>query len=120
VYAAQQNHSSGWKDYPNGYDSDHRLIARISVSLENADEALLDAFTAPDRPEHVTLEVWAAEHDMPVRDSSEAAIMRILARVGAAALREQALERGYAILAGDTTDDDRTERRARRARYAEN
>ena len=93
-------------------------MRRITVSLESADEALLDAFTAPDRPEHVTLEAWAAEHDMPVRDSSESAIMRILVRVGAAALREQALERGYAILAEDTADNDRAERLARRARYA--
>jgi hypothetical protein len=28
VYAAQQNHSSTWKNYPDGYDSDHRAIAR--------------------------------------------------------------------------------------------
>jgi hypothetical protein len=55
---------------------------------------------------------------MSVRDSSEAAVLRILARAGAAALREQALEQGYAKLAA-TNDSDHEERRARRDRYAE-
>jgi hypothetical protein len=46
------------------------------------------------------------------------AVLRVLARVGAAALRERALEAGYAKLAA-TDDSDRAERRARRARYVE-
>lgn len=92
---------------------------RISVSLDGADQAVLDAFAAVDRAEHAALERWAAEHGFSVRDSSESAVMRVLARVGAAALREQALEDGYAKLAVDVSKDDRDERRARRARYAD-
>lgn len=101
------------------HNGDMSATRRISVTLESADQAVLDAFAAPDTGEHATLERWAAEHGVPVRDSSESAIMRMLARVGAAALREQALEQGYAKLAADASKDDRDERRARRARYTD-
>ncbi|HWE88047.1 MAG TPA: hypothetical protein VG317_01130 [Pseudonocardiaceae bacterium] len=92
---------------------------RVSVTLDSTDQAVLDAFVAPDRAEHATLEAWAAEHGMSVRDSSESSVIRVLAQAGAMALRDAALERGYAKLAADITDEDRAERRTRHQRYAE-
>lgn len=74
-------------------------------------------FTDPERAEHGTLTAWAAEHNLAVRDSSEAAVLRVLVRAGAEALLERALDEGYAKLAAELTDENRAERRARRARY---
>lgn len=90
---------------------------RISVSLEASDQEVLDAFATEDRAEHAVLAAWAAERGTPVRDSSEAALLRVLIRVGAEALRERALEQGYAKLRA-APDVERAERAALRDRYA--
>jgi hypothetical protein len=99
---------------------------RISVTLDGPDQQALEIFTDPSRPEHATLEAWASQHGLNVRDASEAAILRTLVRAGAAALREKALEEGYAKLAAQSLEDqherralrDRAVRKAR-ARFAE-
>ena len=61
------------------------------------------------------LEAWAEAHGISVRDASDAAILRTLIRAGAEALREKALEEGYARLAR-SRQEDRAERRAIRDR----
>jgi hypothetical protein len=99
---------------------------RISVTLDAPDQQAIDAFGDPSRPEHATLEAWARQHGLNVRDDSDAAIVRALVRAGAEALREKALEAGYAKLAA-TRDEDQHERRdlrdrairRARARFAE-
>lgn len=88
---------------------------RISVTLDVPDQQAIEPFAEPSRPEHVTLEAWAAEHGLSVRDASDAAIIRVLVRAGAEALRERALEDGYTRLA-ESRRADRDERRAVRDR----
>lgn len=90
---------------------------RVSVSLDDADEAVLGVFADPARAEHASLEAWASRHGTSVRNSSEAAVIRLLARAGAEALLERALEDGYDKLAA--ADAERAERRALRGRYAD-
>ena len=90
---------------------------RISVTLEGPDQQAIEAFADQSRPEHATLEEWASQHGIGIRGASEAAIVRVLARAGAEALREKALEEGYARLAADR-QADRDERRALRDRAA--
>jgi hypothetical protein len=87
------------------------------VTLDAPDEQVLELFTDPSRPEHATLEAWASQHGLGVRDASEAAVLRTLLRAGAAALREKALEAGYVQLAAER--EDRQERRALRDRAVE-
>lgn len=94
---------------------------RVYVTLETrTDEAILQEFTDDYRPERATLEQWAAEHDLTLRTASEGSIVRALARAGAEALRERALEAGYTQLASEQAADPQgqAERRALRARYA--
>jgi hypothetical protein len=99
---------------------------RISVTLDAPDQQALEVFADPSRPEHATLEAWAGQHGLSVRDASDAAILRTLVRAGAAALREKALEDGYARLAEQSLEEqqerralrDRAVRKAR-ARFAE-
>jgi hypothetical protein len=92
---------------------------RVSLTLDPADEAVLARFTDPERAEHAALAAWAAEHNLAVRDSSDAAVLRVLVRAGAEALLERALEAGYARLAAEMTDEDRAERRTLLAHYAD-
>ncbi|MBP2339051.1 hypothetical protein JOF41_005229 [Saccharothrix coeruleofusca] len=93
---------------------------RITVTLEGAEQAALSVFADPQRAEHAALEAWAAEHGLTVR-SSEAGVVRALLRAGAEALREKALEQGYAHLAeAQRADEDRqAERSTKRARQAQ-
>jgi len=92
---------------------------RITVTLEGAEQNTLSAFADPERAEHAALEEWADERGLPLK-SSEAGMVRVLLQAGAEALREKALERGYAQLAETLrADEDRTgERNLRRARRA--
>jgi hypothetical protein len=91
---------------------------RISVTLDIPDQQAIEPFAEPSRPEHATLEAWAAEHGLSVRDDSDAAIVRVLVRAGAEALRQKALEDGYTRLA-ESRRSDRDERRAIRDRGRE-
>jgi hypothetical protein len=88
---------------------------RISVTLDAPDQQAIEAFVDASRPEHATLEAWASQHGITVRDASDSAILRTLVRAGAEALREKALEDGYERLAA-SRDEDRAERRAIRDR----
>jgi len=84
---------------------------RISLTLDVPDQQAIEPFADPSRPEHAALEAWAAQHGLNIRDESDAAIVRTLVRAGAEALREKALEDGYARLAV-SRHEDQTERRA--------
>lgn len=96
------------------------------MSLDAPDQQAIEIFADPSRPEHAALEEWASQHGLNLRDDSDAAILRTLVRAGAEALREKALEQGYAKLA-TTHLEDANERRAVRdhsirrspARFAE-
>lgn len=94
------------------------MARRTTLTLTDADETVLESFADPDRAEHAALVAWAAEHGESL-SRAEAAVLRLLLRAGAEALREKALEVGYAQLAASRTDQDRAESRARRERYAE-
>lgn len=95
---------------------------RISVTLDLPEQQAIELFGDPTRPEHATLEAFAATRGLTLRDESDAAVLRTLIRAGVEALREQALEQGYERLA-EAQEADREERRARRncalARHAE-
>jgi hypothetical protein len=88
---------------------------RISVTLDVPDQRAIEPFADPGRPEHATLETWALEHGLTIRDDSDAAVIRTLVRVGVEALREKALEDGYARLAA-SRNEDQDERRSIRDR----
>lgn len=88
------------------------------MSLDAPEQAAIDAFGDPSRPEHATLEEWAESRGVTMRDHSEAAVLRALLQAGAEALRAKALEHGYEKLAA-ARDADRHERRARRDRALE-
>lgn len=88
---------------------------RVSVTLDAPDQQAVDLFADPARPEHATLEAWAAARGLVLRDDSDSAVVRTLLRAGAEALREKALEEGYERLAA-SHEDAAKERRARRDR----
>jgi hypothetical protein len=90
-----------------------RSSRRISVTLDAPDQQAIEVFADHTRPERATLEAWATQHGLSLRDDSDAAVLRTLIRAGAEALREKALEQGYAQLAASRSDD-LTERRALR------
>lgn len=90
-------------------------MRRVSVTLDAPDQRAIDTFADRSRPEHATLEAWAAQHGLNLRDDSDAAIIRTLVRAGAEALRAKALEDGYDLLA-KSRDADAAERRSLRAR----
>lgn len=88
---------------------------RVSLTLDGPDQRAIEAFADPSRPEHATLEDWASEHGLSLREASDAAILRALVRAGAEALRMKALDDGYDRLAADR-EASRAERRAVRDR----
>jgi hypothetical protein len=94
------------------------MAKRTTLTLEDADEALLAPFEQPDSLERTALIGYAAEHGWKVSEyrMSEGALIRTLLRVGAETLRDRALELGYAQLAASYTDEERAEMRAERER----
>jgi len=88
---------------------------RVSVTLDAPDQAAIEAFADPTKPEHAALEAWASQHGLSLRDDSDAAVLRTLVRAGAEALREKALAEGYERLAA-AHRGDQAERRATRDR----
>ena len=92
-------------------------MKRLPVTLDSDDQAEIAVFADPDRLEAGILREWAQQH-ITIRDNSESGIARALLRVGAEALREKALEVGYAELAKDQAES-LTEQRARRRSYVE-
>ncbi|WP_032491758.1 hypothetical protein [Rhodococcus sp. 311R] len=93
-------------------------VKRLPVTLDSDDQAELAVFADPDRLESGILREWAQQQHIAIRDNSESGIARALLRVGAEALREKALEAGYAELAKDQ-EESLTEQRARRRSYVE-
>ena len=96
------------------------MARRTTVTFEDHDERVIASVSNPDRAEWAALVDAAAEKGIILKPgASEAAIIRALVHAGADALRERALERGYAELANLWPDvHDAAETRERRRRYA--
>ncbi|HEY3016234.1 MAG TPA: hypothetical protein VGJ41_14050 [Nocardioides sp.] len=92
---------------------------RLSVIIGDADQARLDPFFVEDSPERSALQAWLTERgEKPA--TSDASSIRALLQAGAAAIREELLDDGYAELA-EIYDEKaaRAERRTARDRYAD-
>lgn len=83
------------------------------MTLDAPGQQVIEVFADPSRPEHAALVAWASQRGLNVMDASDATIVRMLVRAGAEALRERALDAGYAKLAA-TRDESQRERRALR------
>ncbi len=96
------------------------MTRRTTVTFDDHDQGVIASVSNPDRAEWAVLVEAAAEKGISLKPgASEAAIIRALVHAGADALRERALERGYAQLADlwpEVHDD--AESRERRRRYA--
>ena len=91
------------------------MVKRLSVTLEPVDIRALESVSQPASPERRALADWARGRGMELSESAaEAALLRMLVRVGADHLRTAALDLGYARLAvelgADTSDDSRRAR----------
>jgi len=97
------------------------MTKRTTLTLTDQDEQTLASFSDPEGVEWTTLVQMAVELGIHVGGKpSEALLIRALMAAGAAAVREQALERGYEQLAELYPEiHDTDEARARRRRYAE-
>lgn len=95
-------------------------MRRTTITFDDHDRGAIASVSNPDRAEWAALVEAAAERGITLKPgASEASIIRALVHAGADALRERALERGYAELADlwpDVHDDAET--RERRRRYA--
>ena len=96
------------------------MSKRVSLTLRDADEAMLAPFLHRSSPAFEVLRQWAHHNHYSSGDiSSDAAVMRILLRVGAEAMHEQILDAGYAQLASEfSTASTKVERLALRNRSA--
>ena len=95
------------------------MTKRVSVTLHDDEETILGVFADPDTAEHQALCHWAEQRGLNVEPSaSEARFLRLLLQAGAAALREEALDEGYASLAESMTSTNQDEVKAMRRRYA--
>lgn len=94
------------------------MSKRITVTLTDQDEETVRRFGDPDLPEGAVLIEVARESGVAIGPgASEATIIRALMAAGAAAVREQALERGFQQLAAVYADvHDADEAAARRRR----
>jgi len=92
----------------------------VSLILRDADEAMIAPFLHRGSPAFEVLRQWADHSDYASGDtSSDAAVLRILLRVGAEAMDEQILGAGYAQLASEFNSAlVRIERLAARGRSA--
>ncbi|HEX8758972.1 MAG TPA: hypothetical protein VF734_03125 [Pseudonocardiaceae bacterium] len=93
---------------------------RTTVTFDEHDQGAIASVSNPDRAEWAALVEAAAEKGITLKPgASEASIIRVLVHAGADALRERALERGYAELADLWPDvHDAAETQERRRRYA--
>lgn len=95
------------------------MAKRLSVILGDVDEQLVEAFMEAGTAQHAVLQSWVRRHGGR-GVNSEAAAIRALMQAGAAALRDEVLDAGYAELADLYTEDEAgAERRAARNRYVE-
>ena len=96
------------------------MSKRLSLTLTDAEEAILDVFADADSTEHRALRAWAERYGVRMDATmAEARFLRLLLQAGASSLREEALEEGYAALAASMTSVDRDESAAMRRRYAD-
>jgi hypothetical protein len=97
-----------------------KTTKRLPVTLEQSDEQAIESFRAAERPDGAMLRAWANEHGFRLpADPSESAVVRLLARAGAEALHQRAIEAGYAKLA-EQNAEDRASAQARRDRRDRN
>lgn len=94
------------------------MAKRLSLTLHDDDERALASFMAEGGQERRALLAWAAQHGMKTASESEAALLRMLIRAGASAIRENALDAGYAALA-EARDEGDADRRSARRTYLE-
>lgn len=96
------------------------MAKRTTVTFDEHDQGAIASVSNPERAEWAALVEAAAEKGITLKPgASEASIIRALVHAGADALRERALERGYAKLAQLWPDvHDAAETRERRRRYA--
>jgi hypothetical protein len=94
------------------------MTKRLSLSLESEDEAMLARLAGENSPERRVLISWTRLRGMsPDQIRSEASLIRVLLRIGAERLREQALDEGYAQLAAERDAIEEAESHEARARY---
>jgi len=94
------------------------MTKRLSVTLETEDERLISAFASAGSHESVAQRAWAEHRGIDARAAtSEAALLRLLLRAGAEALREQVLDSAYAQLAVEVDLNDSNDSRVARDRY---
>ncbi|MGC0313252.1 hypothetical protein [Kitasatospora acidiphila] len=89
---------------------------RKSVPLTDEDQVHLERLRTPGTPEHEALSQVAGI--LLPDDASEAETLHALLMAGRAAVTELVMIGGYAALAAAEDDEDRTARRAIRARAA--
>lgn len=96
------------------------MTKRLSVTLDDEDVRTIDEFADPNSLAHGALVRWLTGQSVTISaDSlSDAALLRMLVRAGAEALREQTIAEGYAVLA-ETFDEGEADVRALRQRYVE-
>ncbi len=94
---------------------------RTTLTLTDRDEETVRRFGDAESPEGAALIAAARELGIAISPgASEATVIRALMAAGAAAVREQALERGYEEVAAMYAEvHDAEEKAARRRRYAE-
>jgi len=93
---------------------------RLSVTLEADDVRTVETFADSSTYEHAALVDWARARGLDAADAtSEAALLRLLLRVGAESLRGNALDVAYANLAVILDDEGASDSRAARDRYVQ-
>jgi len=93
------------------------MSRRLSLILGDDEHVQLEPFLHAGSAQHQVLLRWASEHGVG-SVTSDAAAIRVLLRAGVEALRDDALDAGYAELAeAYGGSDDRDERRVARDRY---
>jgi hypothetical protein len=94
------------------------MSKRLSLSLESEDEAMLARLAVEGSAERRVLLNWTTLHGLsPEQIRSEASLLRVLLRMGAQRLHEEALDEGYAQLAAEPDTIEQAERDEARSRY---
>ncbi|WP_109510242.1 hypothetical protein [Nocardioides speluncae] len=98
------------------------MTKRLSVTLDDEDVRTIGEFADPNSLAHEALVRWLTGQSLTISAEtlSDAALLRMLVRAGAEALREQTIARGYELLAETYDEGDApAERRAARKVYAD-
>jgi hypothetical protein len=96
------------------------MAKRLSVILNDEDVRTMDEFADPKSLAHGVLVRWLTEQGVTISPDTvgDDALLHMLMRVGAEALRERAIAEGYAVLA-DAYDEGDAESRLFRDRHAQ-